>query len=110
MAAYGVSRFRMNDYTHIPITADFISLVPVNVNSTTPADVKGQGVYVAVDTEGDMHYTVACLLQGQEAKIFLVGDLETWMDVLMNSTLEYTVTEGVVTFCEAIDFVADFVI
>jgi len=66
----------------------------------------GQGVYVAVDTEGDVYFTVACLLQGQQAKIFLVNDLDTGVATLMNSTLEYTVTGGVVTYCEAIDFVS----
>ena len=100
MSKYGVSRFRMNDYAHIPVSADFVSLVPIDVGT-------GKGVYVAVDTQGNVFYTIACLLQGQQAKIFLVSDLEAGVATLMDSTLEYTVTGGVVTYCEAMDFVSE---
>ncbi len=48
------------------------------------------------------------MLQGQEAKIFLVSDLDSGVNVLMNNTLEYTVTRSVVTYCKAIAFVANF--
>jgi hypothetical protein len=94
MAAYGISCFGKNDYAHISIKVDFIFLVPMNVNSTTSTDVEGQGVHVAVHTEGDIYFTVTCLLQGQEAKILLVGDLDTVVSILMNSALQCTLTGG----------------
>ena len=61
MAAYGISCFGMNDYAHISIRVEFIFLVPRNVNSTTSADVEGQGVYVAVHTEGDIYFKLLLL-------------------------------------------------
>jgi hypothetical protein len=33
MTEYGVSKFRMNDYPHIRITADLLSLVPVDMGT-----------------------------------------------------------------------------
>jgi hypothetical protein len=36
----------------------------------------------------------------------LVNDFDTGVAALMNSTLEYAVTGGVVTYHEAIDFVS----
>jgi hypothetical protein len=66
MDKYGVSRFRMNDYDHIPTTADFITLTPINDDGSDSTS----RVYVAVDTSGDVFFTVVCLLQNQQAKIF----------------------------------------
>jgi hypothetical protein len=103
MDKYGVSRFRMNDYDHIPTTADFITLTPINDDGSDSTP----GVYVAVDTSGDVFFTVVCLLQNQQAKIFLVKDLDAGVAALTSGDLEYTVTGGVATYCSPMDFVSD---
>jgi hypothetical protein len=103
MDKYSVSRFRMNNYDHIPTTADFITLTPINDEGP---DSK-PGVYVAVNTSGDVFFTVVCLLQNQHAKIFLVKDLDGGVAALTSGDLEYTVTGGVAAYCPPIDFVSD---
>jgi hypothetical protein len=53
MAKYGVSRFRINNYDHIPTAADFIMPAPINDDGSdsTPS------VYVAVGTSGNVFFT-----------------------------------------------------
>jgi hypothetical protein len=103
MNKYEVSRFRINDYDHIHTTTDFITLTPINDDGSDSTP----GVYVAVDTSGNVFFTVVCLLQNQQAKIFLVKDLDAGVAALMSGDLEYTVTSGVATYCSPMDFVSD---
>ena len=95
MAAYNVSRFRLSNETHIPLTADFVGLAPVNYDndSTTP------DVYVAMDTVGGVFFPVTCDIQGQESKAFLVRDIEAGVTKLQDPSLRFTVTGGVVERC-----------
>jgi hypothetical protein len=64
-------------------------------------------VYVAVDTSGNVFFTVVCLLQNQQAKIFLAKVLDAGVAALTSGELEYTVTGAVATYCSPMDFVSD---
>ncbi|KAL8682577.1 MAG: hypothetical protein Q9224_006763, partial [Gallowayella concinna] len=95
MAAYNVSRLRLSDEAHIPLTADFLGFAPVNHDddATTP------DVFVAMDTIGGVFFPVTCDIQGQSSKAFLVRDIAQGVRQLQEPSLRYTVTGGVVETC-----------
>ncbi|KAL9595333.1 MAG: hypothetical protein Q9219_006510 [cf. Caloplaca sp. 3 TL-2023] len=102
MAAYNVSRIRLSDETHVPRTAGFISLAPVNHDD----DLNTPDVYVAVDTLGEIFFPVTCDIQDQESKAFLVRDLDQGVQKLLDPKLRYTVTGGIVEECYFLPWLA----
>ncbi|KAL8669726.1 MAG: hypothetical protein Q9168_005695 [Polycauliona sp. 1 TL-2023] len=95
MITYNVSRLRLSDEAHIPLTAEFVGLAPVNYDeqSSTP------DVYVAMDTNNGVFFPVTCDIQGEESKAFLVTDIAQGVARLKEENLRYTVTGGVVLDC-----------
>ena len=95
MDAYNVSRLRLSDQLAIPSTADLITLAPVNYNNNN----KTSDVFLALDTEGSIFFPVTCDIQDQLSKAFLVADLKSGLEKLLDPKLRYTVTGGIVQKC-----------
>ena len=95
MTTYNVSRLRLSNEAHIPITAEFVGLAPVNYDeqSSTP------DVYVAMDTNDGVFFPVTCDIQDQESKAFVVTEIAQGIARLKEENLRYTVTGGVVQDC-----------
>lgn len=102
MRAYNVSRFRLSDEEHIPLTSDYVALAPLNYDarSTTP------DVYIAIDTAGSVFFPVTCDIQDQPSKVFLVADVTTGIEKLQDPSLRYTVTGGRVQKCYVLPLAA----
>ncbi|KAH7052402.1 hypothetical protein B0J12DRAFT_785256 [Macrophomina phaseolina] len=97
MRKLGVSRFLMSSVTSIPNGSDFISLVPISTGRTTP-------VLMAVDSAGNSFYTVACNLDGNSNKIFLVSDINVGPTTLQGEDFWYIVAGGITSKCAPIAF------
>lgn len=104
MAKYGVSRFRISDINDVPKTSDLVGLVPFNYdnNDNTP------GVLMALDTNGTYFYPVACNLEGESAKLFLVNDPVAGAQKLEDPALRFTVTGGVTSDCAFLPLLGPF--
>ncbi|KAK8847340.1 hypothetical protein IAR55_005197 [Kwoniella newhampshirensis] len=99
ITATGVSRLRTNDLSHIPKSANMISLLPFKYEDATT-----DGIYIAVDSLGQIFYLVECSLANElESKIFLVNDVDRGLSTLsQKEELQYTITGGVVEQCDAV--------
>ena len=95
MEKYNVSRLRLSDESAINVTADLVTLAPVNYNNNNATS----DVYLASDTEKHMFFPVTCDIQGQLSEAFLVADLTTGLQKLLDPEQRYTVTGGVVQKC-----------
>ncbi|KIW23961.1 uncharacterized protein PV07_09705 [Cladophialophora immunda] len=100
MSNYGVSRLRLGDSEHIPISSEIVGLVPFLVDDETN-DGALDSVFVAMDTQGNEYWTVLCnYADGNTAsKVFLVQDFDAGLDTLKNATLEQSVTGGAISEC-----------
>ena len=94
MAAYGVSRFRVADETHVPKDAEIVALVAVDIDGNTSTEDQ----YGAVDSQGNAYLFITCNFLNQATKLFLAKDTGG-ADTLMQDKLRYTVTGGVVEEC-----------
>ena len=56
-------------------------------------------MYAVADTVGNWLYFVACNIQGQDTKVFVVQDPAMGLEVLVDESLAWTVTGGVVESC-----------
>ena len=95
MVTYGVSRLRLTDELHIPTTAAFVGLAPVNYDQNNST----RDVYLAADTVGNAYYPITCDFTDQPSKVFLATDVDGGIVSLSDPALRYTVTGGVVTRC-----------
>ncbi|KAL8985282.1 MAG: hypothetical protein Q9205_000980 [Flavoplaca limonia] len=93
MATYNVSRLRLSEEACVPLSAEFVGLVPVIFDPQLPA------IYVPTDTNGGVFFPVTCDIQDQESKSFLVTDTAEGIEKLKEESLRYTVTGGVVDEC-----------
>jgi hypothetical protein len=100
MVAAGVSRFRHADFEHVPKSAQLVTMMPIQFDSSQGADP----MYVAVDTQGDSFYPVLCNVDtsvsnttSSALKVFLVKDPVNGLDVFNNTDLSYTTFGGAVT-------------
>lgn len=95
MTTRNFSRLRFSDEAHIPLTAEFVGLAPVNYDddSSTP------DVYVIMDTNDSVFFPIVCDIQGQECKAFLVTDIAQGIAKLQEEALRHTVSDGVVEDC-----------
>lgn len=98
MTTYGVSRFRLSDESAIPKTANAATMAPLDTGSGT--------VFVVVDLVDGFYYPVACAIEGQYTKLFLVKDIDAGIKTLQDPSLMYTVTGGVVSSCSYIPLMA----
>lgn len=85
----------MNDYTHIPKTADLVTLIPLDADTSSDTP----GIYVAADTKGNILYPVVCSISGLESKVFLVTDPDSGVKKLTQPELQYVITGGPVSSC-----------
>lgn len=92
MSDLGVSRFRIGDTTAIPANGVLVALVKVG---SPPA-------VVAMDTQGNIGYLVACNYNGNTNKVFLSKDTVNGPRKLEDPSLQNTVTGGVTQNCAAI--------
>lgn len=60
------------------------------------------GIYVALDTLGNPFYLVACSINGEESKIFLVKDIDAGLTSLLKPEFQYSITGGVVEECDVL--------
>ena len=99
MDKYNVSRIRLGDADHIPVTSEIVNLAPIHYDDNA-SDV---AVYGAFDTLGNLFYPVLCSYSDgtTASKIFLVADLDTGLDTLASAELVDTVTGGAISGCEA---------
>lgn len=92
MNAYGVSRIRLSSVLDTPLTAQLITLVPVN----TPSGA----AYVAADTANHNFFLTECTApHWQGSKVFLVKDLQTGPTTLLSGDVQWIVTGNNVTEC-----------
>ncbi|KAJ1566527.1 hypothetical protein HK405_009451 [Cladochytrium tenue] len=104
MTALGVSRFRVKNDTSVPKVADVVFLVPIDYDDSSNTT----GVYVALNTNEDIFYTVACSITGIGNKVFLVANITEGITTLQKTELEYVVTGGVVENCGLVMFASKF--
>lgn len=98
MAKYGVSRFRLNDPTVIPKTAQIAALALFgDIGGKFPSSIFG-----VLDPSGAVSYPVVCQILGQVAKIFLVKDIDAGLQTLLREDLRHTITGGQVQKCDFI--------
>lgn len=102
MKAYNVSRLRLSDEEHTPLTASLVALAPLNYD----ANSKTQDAYVAIDTLGNVFFPVTCDIQDQPSKVFLVADVTTGLQKLLDPSLRNTVTGGRVESCYVLPLAA----
>ena len=95
MAVYNVSRLRLSPQKAIPKTADLVALVSVD----TDGSGETTSVYAALDTLGNVFVIIACDIEGQNSKLFLVRDMKQGVATLKEEKLRWTVTGGVVSDC-----------
>lgn len=101
MSAFNASRIRLGNETHLPKTADFISLMPINYDS----DSSTANPLFAVNSNGDPYLTVLCTFtNGAASKMFIVSD-ETGIDALQTEALRYIVTGAPVDICQVVTLV-----
>lgn len=92
MNAYGVSRLRLSDTLDTPLTAQLVTLVPVN----TPSGI----AYVAADTANNNFFLTYCTApHWQGSKVFLVKDLTSGPTMLLSGDVQWIVTGNNVTEC-----------
>ena len=103
----------------MPYTADIVTLTPIGAISKfslympltdppypTDSDDSSvtSGIFLPVDSSGNIYYTVVCNLDSLDSKIFLVTDYDGGIDTLMRTDLQSVITGGVVTGCIPITF------
>ncbi|OAG36510.1 hypothetical protein AYO21_09317 [Fonsecaea monophora] len=100
MTNYGVSRLRLGDSEHIPISSEIVGLVPFLVDDGTN-DGALDSVFVAMDTQGNEYWTVLCNYAdgSTPSKVFVVQDFDAGLDILKQGTLEQSVTGGAISEC-----------
>ncbi|EME48461.1 hypothetical protein DOTSEDRAFT_76094 [Dothistroma septosporum NZE10] len=95
MNAYGVSRLRLSTVMDTPLTAQLITLVPVD----TPSGV----AYVAADTANNNYFLTTCIApHWQGSKVFLVKDLDSGPTELLSGQVQWIVTGNNVTACDSL--------
>lgn len=98
MEAFGISRFRIANFLQLPLTSDLITLVPVNTDGSSST----AGIYMAVSSEGNYYYPMACNFEdaNKPAKLFLASDPTAGAATLQsNGDISYIITGGDVTAC-----------
>jgi hypothetical protein len=55
-----------------------------------------------MDTLGNPFYLVACGITGDEAKVFLVKDVDSGLISLLKSEFQYSITGGEVKECDVL--------
>lgn len=68
-------------------------MIDYDSDSSTP------GLYAAVDTEDNAYYLAICDITDLDSKIFLVKDIDTGIQTLVDPNLQSVITGGVVTSC-----------
>lgn len=92
MSAYGVSRLRLSKILETPLTAQLITLVPVD----TPSGI----AYLAADTARNNYYLTTCTAPNWIGeKVFLVKDLKSGLGKLLSGEVQWIVTGNNVTDC-----------
>lgn len=93
MDLYGVSRIRVSDVLDTPLTAQLVTLVPVNTPSGT--------AYVAADTANNNFFLTWCSAPyWQGSKVFLVKDATAGLAELQKGEVQWIVTGNNVTECQ----------
>ncbi|EWC44378.1 hypothetical protein DRE_01204 [Drechslerella stenobrocha 248] len=89
LKSFGVSRFRLAPWDHVPKTAEQVVLVPGdNFMTAYKVGDKGQNLY-----------PIACTYRTQPTKMFLVADLLEGMKKLQDPELQDSITGGEVKAC-----------
>ena len=97
MEKYNVSRIRLGDADHLPISSEIVNFAPIDYDD----DSSNPAVYGAVDMLGNLFYPVLCSYADgtTPSKLFLVADLDTGLNTLVSAELQDIVTGGVVSEC-----------
>ncbi|KAI9760678.1 MAG: hypothetical protein M4579_001542 [Chaenotheca gracillima] len=103
LSKFGVSRFRISDEDSVPKTADVVTLVPIDSDGSASTG----GVYVAVNSNGDLLFPVICNIEDQASKFFLVSDVTTGTERLTQADLRYIVTGGIVSDCSFVPLLSN---
>jgi hypothetical protein len=72
-----------------------IALAPLNIGFASPA-------FVAFTSDGKFYFVVACIIDEQLPKLFLVQDVTSGIATLMDPAMQSTITGGVVTQCRPV--------
>ena len=113
MNTYNVSRLRLADADHIPLTTNIVGLVPMQFDDgATITDSNGDpsipaAIHVAVDTAGDTFWPVLCAYADgvTPSKVFLAADPEEGPTTLASAELVTVLTGGQISDCQILGLV-----
>jgi hypothetical protein len=94
MTQFGISRIRLADLDHMPLTSQAITLVPTTYSGGA------KPMYVATDTLGKTYFLAWCGYPDQGAKVVLVQDPNGGLNTLRNNEeARWTVLGGIPGEC-----------
>ena len=113
MTTYNVSRLRLADADHIPLTTNIVGLVPMQFDDgATITDSNGDpsipaAIHVAVDTAGDTFWPILCSYADgvTPSKVFLAADPEEGPTTLASAELVSVLTGGQISDCQVLGLV-----
>lgn len=107
MSKTGVSRLRVSDVESVPLGVTGVYLAANSTGEATE-DAEEEEAFSILDMQKNKYYPVVCTFkeEGASAKVFLVEEPESGMQVLTGTDVTYSITGGEVDQCRELDIAA----